>query len=286
LKVCVVHLVWAPLGIEPFRRFLVSYRKHPSGIAHRLLIVYNGFSKHDDPAAYAHVCRSEDYDSLILPRPVQDIAAYFNAARASDADDLCFLNSYSEILDDDWLSKLHAPLHSEGVELVGATGSWESMYSDLIEHRSSPPDWWTPRGLRTRLRQRYALARARRAFAPFPNPHVRTNAFMMSRTRLLSLGMPKVRNKNEAHRFESGRSGLTARIQLADMQVRVVDRFGRAWAPREWRVSRTFRAGEQANLLIADNRTRDFEQADEKTRRYLARLAWGAAESPEMEPDA
>ena len=39
----VVHLVWAAAGIEPFRNFLRSYRHHPAGSDHGLVILYNGF---------------------------------------------------------------------------------------------------------------------------------------------------------------------------------------------------------------------------------------------------
>jgi hypothetical protein len=39
-----------------------------------------------------------------------------------------------------------------------------------------------------------------------------------------------------------------------------------------------FRTGAQANLLVADNRTREFAEATPERRRQLARLAWGTSE--------
>ena len=42
-SVTLVHLVWAPLGPEALARFLDSYRHHPAGVEHRLLMVFNGF---------------------------------------------------------------------------------------------------------------------------------------------------------------------------------------------------------------------------------------------------
>lgn len=38
----VVHLVWAPLGPAPLRDFLRSYRAHPAGAEHELVILLNG----------------------------------------------------------------------------------------------------------------------------------------------------------------------------------------------------------------------------------------------------
>ncbi|MGZ4351312.1 MAG: hypothetical protein ACXVRX_12420 [Solirubrobacteraceae bacterium] len=55
----------------------------------------------------------------------------------------------------------------------------------------------------------------------------------------------------------------------------VVGRDGRAYDRDRWRESRTFRAGEQDNLLVEDNRTRQYEEAQGRWRRKLARLAWG-----------
>jgi hypothetical protein len=282
--VCVVHLVWAPAGIEPFQRFLESLRRRRSGLPYRLLIVFNGFTAPVDLGVYERLLAGEAYDRLILAKPVQDIAAYLSAARASTADDICFLNSYTVLLHDDWLAKLHAPLHHDRVELVGATGSWESRYSDALVIDTPARYWWSPHGLRQAFYLRLAIARTRAVYPPFPNPHLRTNAFMISRARLLSEDFGAIRNKEYAYRFESGRDGLTVRIVRAGFQARVVDCQGRAWRSEEWYDSRTFRCGRQENLLIADNQTRNYEQADAATRRQLEKWAWGDKSDPAGQP--
>ena len=56
----------------------------------------------------------------------------------------------------------------------------------------------------------------------------------------------------------------------------VVGRDGAVYPPEAWPDSATFRARDQANLLIADNRTRQWEDADPSERARLSRLAWGA----------
>ena len=102
----VVHLVRRQNGLPPFERFLSSYREHPAGASHDLVIVFKGFSAED---------RTRDYDRLLDEVPHRrlfvsdrgfDLTAYFKSVEELDHERFCFLNSYSRILDDGWLAKL------------------------------------------------------------------------------------------------------------------------------------------------------------------------------------
>ncbi|HVT35522.1 MAG TPA: hypothetical protein VHE37_08060, partial [Nevskiaceae bacterium] len=115
-----------------------------------------------------------------------------------------------------------------------------------------------------------------RRFAEFPNPHLRTNGFMAAREVLLQLRVPPIRNKDDAHRFESGVHGFTAQLKGLGLRSLLVGADGKAYEPAEWPESRTFRLGDQDNLLMADNQTRTYLAADADTRRKLSNLAWGA----------
>lgn len=256
-KVCVVHLAWAPLGTEPLQRFVRSYRARPAGQEHELLVVLNGFVG----AAALDVARAEladtPHEQLVLAEPVQDLAAYRAAAEhAVDAHALCFLNSHSELLTDGWLALLHRQLGMPGVEMVGATGSHESTFSAA------------PRPLKPLRRLQYPS---------FPNPHVRTNAFMLGRELMLRLDWSVGRGKSSAHQRESGVHGITRQILAAGGAVRVVGRDGHGYEPQAWVESRTFRVGDQENLIVADNRTREYAEAEPARRMQLARMAWGEA---------
>lgn len=191
---------------------------------------------------------------LELPDEGQDLDSYLAAARSLEAAALCFLNTYSEVLVPGWLGSLHRALAEEGVGLVGATGSWESALSSA------------PRPLRPLLR---------RGYDPFPNPHLRTNCFMLSRRLLLSLDWPPAGRKRRALALESGRASLTRQVWSRRLEVLVAGRDGQSWRSGDWATSRTFRSGEQENLLVADNRTRQYLEADAAERAVLARMAWG-----------
>jgi hypothetical protein len=259
-----VHLVWAPLGPEPFARFLDSYRDLAAGTDHRLTLVFKQFGDGVDRAPWERLAATVDHRSVEMPAPALDLDAYRRVAHDSDARRLCFLNSEAVVLAAGWLAALDAALDQPGVGAVGATGSWESTYS-------SAPIWLKP------LR--------RRRFGPFPNPHLRTNAFMLTRELMLDLDWPEVGlDKVAALALENGRDGISAQIAARGLQTVVVGRDGRSYEPPRWPASGTFRSGAQDNLLVGDNRTAQYRDADPALRRRLAQMAWGDAASDAAAP--
>ncbi len=85
------------------------------------------------------------------------------------------------------------------------------------------------------------------------------------------------RSKFEALRLESGRDGLSRFAQRQGCRLTLVGQDGRPLASSDWPSSGTFRSRDQGNLLISDNRTRDYAAADPQGRSYLKALAWGNA---------
>jgi hypothetical protein len=247
--VCVIHLVWAPLGVGPLERFLASYKAQPAGLPHRLAIVFNGFASPEDAADHVRLLDGLEHESMFCAQPTFDLPAYAAAAERFDASQLCFLNSHSVMLAPGWLHALHEVLAAPGVGIVGATASYERPHS-IIPTR-------------------------RRRWPSFPNPHLRTNAFMLSRELMLSTDWQEIATKSRAWELESGRNGLTQRAWSQGLAARVVGRDGTGYRPHEWPASRTFRSGGQENLLVADNRTRDWDAADASERAKLSRMAWG-----------
>lgn len=280
--VTLVHLVWAPLGLDSVRRFVEAYRQHATGCAHRLLVVFNGFARAADTAGARAVLAAVAHEPLVLPAPVQDLTAYFTAAAHAESEYVAFLNSYATPLVDGWLDLLMQQAVRPGVGLVGATGSWESHYTNTVRHLG--PGEPRPRTLRPRTLAGWTLRHAarvrrtliaRREYAGFPNAHLRSNAFLLRRDLMLSLRAARLVSKHDAERFESGRAGLTRRVIGRGLRVLVAGRDGRGYEPGHWPASRVFRSGDQDNLLVADNRTASYAQADPDVRRQLAAGAWG-----------
>jgi len=240
-----------------------------------LLLVYKGIRSAQEAGDHRQLLRGLPHVELFVADRGFDMTAYFAAASHIGSPYLCFMNSNSEILADGWLAALREHGTKSGVGAVAATGSWESFYTTYLRGLRSVRSRFMLDGLARRLKRRWRLERLRRDFQSVPNPHLRTNGFFIKRDVMLRLNRGQLRSKMDAWRFESGRRGMTPQILSMDFDVLVVGRDGRAYERERWRDSQTFRSGGQRNLLIADNRTRQYAEAEAEVQRDLEILAWG-----------
>ena len=289
-EVGVVHLVRCANGVAPLRRFLDSYDACPSGLAHDLIFVLKGFSGNAPARAAAVEAIAGRRHSLVeVPDDGLDLDAYRAVTRRSRQDYLLFFNSFSVIAADGWLAKMHACASRGECGIVGASGSWESLLSDEIEllRRSmrsrisgaasenaasrtggaAPLEEPRERGWRR-------LWSVLRDYSAFPNPHIRTNAFMLSRAFMDRLDWPATLTKDEAYRTESGRRGFTAQALKLGLKPAIVGRDGRAYFGDEWPASGTFWQRGQENLMVEDNQTREYQAASAGERLALTYRAW------------
>lgn len=305
---CLVHLVWAPLGPERLARFLEAYRRREPGTPHELLILFNGFGPDADLAPWRELLAGTEHRELRLENPVLDLSAYREAVDRHPAERYCFVNSYSEPLVEGWLAMLDAALAAPDVGMVGATGSWAStrslkahllrlpspyrralpeprlaiqQFMELTSETSGiePPRGWLSR-MRSRIDTLYEIPERMLPYEGFPAYHVRTNAFMISRAVLLGLRFRSVLDKQDAYMLENGRHSITRQLQRRGLRTLVVDREGIGYDHWQWHQSRTFWQGNQERLLVADNQTRCYADADDDRRRLLSAFAWG----PEADP--
>ena len=112
-------------------------------------------------------------------------------------------------------------------------------------------------------------------FRPFPNPHLRSNAFMIRRQLLLDFAFELDNTKEAANRFESGPEGLPMRIAERDLKSILVGADGSNYDVNQWPKSRTFRLGDQSNTLVIDNHVRRFAKMSKWDKILHARITWG-----------
>lgn len=273
--ICVVHLVRFRNGLEPFAKFLRSYASHSAGIDHQLLIIYKGFPSVASASAYEKLLEPFPHKTLFVRDFGFDIRPYFVAVRKFDYKYFMFMNSFSLILEEKWLEKMYKYVSQDDVGLVGATGSLQSMYTDAFNWvitRDIYPFW------------KFILAKSFRRlrcwilpcfFAPLPNYHIRTNAFMTSREIMLKIRCGLMLNKRNAWMFESGLHGFTRQILNMNLRVLMVGRDGVGYEKEYWHESNIYKQHGQENLLIADNQTITYEIGDNNTRRDESFKAWG-----------
>jgi hypothetical protein len=252
-----IALVYLARGAEPdhldrFARFIRSYARLDAGIDHRLYVAYKGYD--DQPALRLAQDRFAAFDQrpLLLEDDSFDIGAYAAAATLVSEPVVCFLNSNSEIVADAWLRKMFLCLDAEGIGIVGASGSYESL--------------GLSRGV---------------PFPPAPNVHLRSNAFMMGTELAVEiLSGFVIRDKIDAFMAESGPDSITRQVYRRGLAARVVGRDGRGFSPPFWPTSRTFRSGDQSNILVEDNLSREFDGIDPPGKREALRAAWGRYRDP------
>ena len=229
-----------------FRTFVRSYEAFRPGIEHRLFVIFKGFANSRHLTEGLEVFSSLEFTPIQTDDRSFDIGAYLESAKQIEAERICFLNTNSEIASHYWLAKLSNNLDTQNVGLVGATGSFESL--SMIDQR----------------------------IPPFPNVHIRSNAFMIERKLLVEvLSACPIRTKVDAFYVESGPDSITRRVFKAGRTALIVGRNGRGYRPESWAQSFTFRQGDQSNLLVKDNVTRTFDEAPWNEKRELSAKSWG-----------
>jgi len=273
--------MWLPYGIGHFNSFIGSYIQYPAGEDHQLVICFNGLENDDQLTEYLQVLKKHDITASILKmRGGQDIEAYQFAARNVDTEYLVFFNTFSILQTEHWLEKYFKVITDPSVGLVSATASYQSNYSTVFQ--THPFKWETEKGFSYNFKKYKLFLKTffywRFLFKPYPNPHVRTTGFMVRREEFLGINTGKINNKFKAYQFESGRKGMTNYYLKKGLKVLVMDKYGKTYRLDEFKNSGTFWIGEQENLLVSDNQTRIYRDADKDYRKLLTKLAWGINE--------
>lgn len=224
------------------RCFLRSLQRFAPGHSYDLIIQHKGYPADCHSPRLRHGVDGIKTEHLSYSEDWYQFGMARDTAQRLDHDYVLFFISWSRVLAAGWLRIfLDAFVADEACGLVGVTGSFEGTGPET----------------------------------PFPNPHIRTNAFMLRRDLFLSLDFGDITTHHSGYAFEAGPNSLTRQVMARGLVPMVVGRDGRHWAPDGWQASQTFRSGHQENLLVADNRTQDFAVAPPKRRQKLAQLAWG-----------
>jgi hypothetical protein len=231
VDIAVVYLAYLPYGTELVERFAASYREHPAGVAHKLLVALKG--KGPRPSMEA--------EAVVVPNDCLDLGTYLWVARNIPTRRYLFLNTSSILLADDWLEKLDSHLRA-GVGIVGATGS----HGGSVDQKK-----------------------------PWPNPHMRTTAFLIERDLMLDLDWHEpILTKDDAYAAENGPRSITTQILERGLEAVVVGRDGEGFPVARWPESDTFWCGGQVNLMIADNGTLSYPALNWRVQRRKSISAW------------
>lgn len=272
-ELCVAHLVRKGNDMEATRSFLDSYIRHPAGIAHDLLVVFKGFASPRECNEYDEMLDGIAHKRAYVRDFGFDIGAYRRVAAEHAYRYLVFLNSFSLIRQPGWLEIMYRHARQDGIGVVGATGSYQSLLTDFVMMRQRAGDARVPHWHQTRRTLRYLMS-VRTRFPVFPNPHVRTNAFLIAAEVFRRIRCPSVFSKWGAYRLESGTHGLTQQILDAGLKPVLVGRDGHAYEVPDWLASRTFWIAEQQNVLVDDKQTISYLSGPPERQELFSYTAW------------
>ena len=299
-----VHLVRKENGPEPFRELLESYRAVDAGADHDLVLLLKGFASNREADEVAALAGGLDAQRLYVDDEGFDVGAYFTATDRLEHARVCFVNSFTTVRAPGWLGTLASALRLPDAGIAGATGSWASHWSWLrfnlglsTPYRAAFPDraWAQAQVLRltpdTRrvlaplwLRHGIGTARALRffvgRFGPFPAAHVRTNGFLVEREVMRSLERTPIRRKYDAFVVEGGHKSLTRQIEALGLRALLAGADQQVYDVPDWARSGVFWQRGQENVLLEDNQTRTYRDADLDLRTYFATFAWGTEAEP------
>jgi glycosyltransferase involved in cell wall biosynthesis len=329
--IAVFYLARLAEGFPPVQAFIESYRRHDAGVPHHLIIIAKGYSKAGEFAVLRNILGDIPHSVHVVNDDIgYDLHAYKHAAGHFDFSHACFINTFTEIKADHWLEKLYINVTKPGVGMVGATGTFESLYDSFkvlekvnwLVHHTPRFDadlartfkWWlaiVQAGWILPLRSPYRrvrrtvtdLLKRRRPwsnylpdferhwlmasdqggpqepwtkFPHFPNPHIRSNMFMVSKKAFSSTAIPSHSNiKIGCCEFESGHGGLSRNVMRQGLRLVLVGADGHGYEMDEWAASGTFRCGKQANLLATDNQTKAFDAMSPGEKWVHACFSWG-----------
>lgn len=282
-------------GLPAARAFFDSYRAHPAGRPHALIVIAKGWEAVPGRDQLQALAESAGARVVNLPDDGFDWGAYMRIAPQLSHDWVCFLNSHSQIMAGGWLDKLRSAAEQPGVGAAGATGSWGTLapvasfivpnVADISHERG-----WAAAALRAgyigSVGYVWGMLKDAPDFPAFPNPHLRSNAFILRRSLFQDFTGDRTPpyTKREAFQLECGRQGMTRWLKARGLAALVVAAGGEWYATGQWMASGTFRtpghAPQNGRLLISDNQTRGYDAAAPFSRRIMERSAWGRAFTP------
>ena len=128
--------------------------------------------------------------------------------------------------------------------------------------------------------------RAYRDFPKFPNPHIRSTAFMIRRAFFLKIPFDlDDKRKIACVRFESGHEGMSISILNKGLDILLVGANGVGYKMEEWPNSGAFRSNDQKNLLATDNQTRSFDNMCDGDKKTHLSMTWGEYDTQNSDPD-
>lgn len=266
-------------GLLSAKEFFKAYVDYPPGCKHELIVIAKGWKKSAELKEITTLAKTHNARIVHLPDDGFDWAAYWRVALLLKHDWLFFMNTHSRPLRKNWLNYFNqvAKVYGKNIGAIGATASYQSLASSInspfIVARIKHPLF----RLLCKTLTPFVYSILSYYFPRFPNPHLRSNAFMIRREVFINFSAQHhiPRCKFDAFWLESGSRGLTNFLIKQGLKPLVAGADGKYYEQDQWPQSGTFRVPGQPNLLIADNQTTNYELATQNDQKQIEKNTWG-----------
>ena len=227
--------------IDVFEQFIESYKKFSAGIEHNLtILIKNSTPEHFYNKLLEHINKN-NLKILKVSDEGLDIGAFILAAKELQSEYMFCIGSGVSILCHDWLRKFYNAFKNNSVvQLAGAMGTYAKGHSDR-----------------------------------FPNPHIRTCAFMMKRKLFLEYAdshkFPQT--KEDTWEIEHGMNSLTSFVLDKGYHVVVVNNESNVFYQNDWEIAQTYITLD-SKAIMDDKWARRYALTDEYLRTKIEMENW------------
>lgn len=224
-----------------------------------------------------HLAKSQNYTLHHFSDDGLDWGAYIRISNIIKEKLIIFMNANTRVVEPDFdvmlrshLLKCENPYRS----VCGASGSYETLkptLEDLVSKKLS---------LLGKILYLYRFLKTRRIMlnsTSFPNPHVRSNVFILHREFFIkycsSISFPK--NKYDCYELENGKDSLSAYALKNGGDIRLVNADNCSFSFSAWHEAKVYRNTGKDRSLAYDNQHVNFWKSSWLLKKILMIYAWG-----------
>jgi hypothetical protein len=260
--------------INCIKKFYFSYSSHRAGVAHKLFILIKGPLADKSIKIIRKVVPS-NVSIIKLKDKGYDLGSFTEFARYRAESHMFILNQHSVILIQNWLKIYNNVLKKTKSKIVASTSSMSSLanpYNLEINNLISFVKYFLII-IFNKIKSKYYYS----AFPKYPNPHIRTNAILIKTTLWLEYFKDlDIKSKSQCYEIESGKNSFYNFLKKKKEKIIIVRKDAKYVASHlKWKNFVPFRNSNQKfKLIISDNQTRFYENANVKKKNQLEKESW------------
>ncbi len=265
-KFLVVYLISIYDDRNNLKNFIKHYKFFKSGYEHDLLICFKDFDKNDP------IFSIKELDNLDFIKYEDhniyndyDWGSYSRISNRYSDRIIFFMNCHSYPIVNNWLKEF--VLNYDDNFILGPAGSYESITSNWFKGNVSNSFLYSIL---------YGCLNLIN-FPLYPNPHLRSNCFMISAKNFkkLILNQKFKYKKLGTWLNESGRNGMTKQSKKLKFNIYVINSDSKKFEINNWIDSQTYALGNQDKLIISDKFSRIYKNASFVEKKKITKNIWG-----------